>query len=609
MAWPSGDRRRPPWLIGPATLLMFLVLAVSAEDIFLDWHVTLDTNIKPDQPVIAINGLFPGPLLNGTTDDVFHVNVFNQMDEPLLITWNGIQQRLNSWQDGVSGTNCPILPGENWSYMFQFKDQIGTFSYFPSLNFQKAGGAFGPIRINNRPVIQVPFPKPEAEFDLLIGDWYDRSFKDVRSMMSTNLMAYNSTPDKILMNGKAAYSALPTEAHESFTVAKGKTYRIRISNVGTAWSFNFRIQKHKMVLVETEGSYTNQITLDSLDVHVGQSYSVLVTADQNASDYYMVASPKMFNASDVTRFGIGVLHYDKSTTPPNGSLPRGPDPFNQKFSIHQAQSIRWNLTTGAARPNPQGTFNVHNVTLSQTFILRASIAEINGLPQFTVNNVSYLAPDTPLKLADQFLNGSGVYKLDEFSTNSSNFKTVRGVFVASGKHKGWIELVFHNDLEGMDAWHLDGFGFYVVGFGTGKWSQKSRSKYNLHDPVVRSTVQVYPGGWTAVYAYLDNPGMWNLRSQHLKNWYLGEELYLRVYDADPNPAKEKPAPNNLLLCGEFAPFAPPTPVVPPPPLQPSPPAPGASSAQSLQTAAGFHIAIICIVATFFQISRSSSHFL
>lgn len=61
--------------------------------------------------------------------------------------------------------------------MFQFKDQIGTFSYFPSLNFHKAGGAFGPIRINNRPIIQVPFPKPEAEFDLLIGDWYNRSFK------------------------------------------------------------------------------------------------------------------------------------------------------------------------------------------------------------------------------------------------------------------------------------------------------------------------------------------------------------------------------------------------------------------------------------------------
>ncbi|GAU16978.1 hypothetical protein TSUD_37360, partial [Trifolium subterraneum] len=83
---------------------------------------------------------------------------------------NGIQQRLNSWQDGVSGTNCPIQPATNWTYNFSFKDQIGTFFYFPSINFLKAGGAFGPIRVNNRAVISVPFPKPEAELDLLIGD-------------------------------------------------------------------------------------------------------------------------------------------------------------------------------------------------------------------------------------------------------------------------------------------------------------------------------------------------------------------------------------------------------------------------------------------------------
>ena len=46
----------------------------------------------------------------------------------------------------------------------------------------------------------------------------------------------------------------------------------------------------------------------------------------------------------------------------------------------------------------------------------------------------------------------------------------------------------------------------------------------------------------SLYAYLDNPEMWNLRSQLLKYWYLGQELYLRVYDADPNPAKERPPP-------------------------------------------------------------------
>lgn len=121
------------------------------------------------------------------------------------------------------------------------------------------------------------------------------------------------------------------------------------------------------------------------------------------------------------------------------------------------------MTAGAARPNPQGTFNVSNVTLSQTFILHASMANISGLPRYVVNNVSYLTLDTPLKLADQFANGSDVYQLDQFPVQSVKDAAEYGVFVATGNHKGWIELVFKNDLDVMDAWHLDGFGFYVVG--------------------------------------------------------------------------------------------------------------------------------------------------
>ncbi|KAM1019687.1 hypothetical protein ACFX2J_040883 [Malus domestica] len=558
MACTGFNRRSIAWA---ALIAVVLVARANAIDIFLEWHVTLDSTLKPvtrDQPVIAINGLFPGPLINATTNDFVHVNIFNDMDEPLLFTWNGIQQRLNSWQDGVSGTNCPIQPGTNWTYVFQTKDQIGSFFYFPSINFHKAAGGFGPIRVINRNVIAVPFPRPEAEFDLLIGDWFYDSYQSTRALMGTPLVAYHAIPDIILMNGKGPFGNPMSKSYESFNVTQGMTYRLRISNVGNALSFNFRIQSHQMVLVETEGSYTDQIALDSLDVHVGQSYSVLVTANQNAADYYMVASPKLVNTSEFTSLvGIGVLHYSNSVSQVSGPLPDGPDPFDLDFSVDQAKSIRWNLTAGAARPNPQGTFNVSNVTLSQTFILQSSVADLGDEPRYVVNNVSYRTPETPLKLADYYVNGTGVYQLDAFPTHYVNDDAAYGVSVVTGIHKGWIEIVFMNTLDAMDSWHLDGFGFYVVGFGNGDWSTDSRDTYNLYDPVVRSTVQVYPGGWTAVYAFLDNPGMWNLRSQLLKHWYLGQELYVRVYDADANPAKEHPPPENLLRCGNFSsPLAP-----------------------------------------------------
>ncbi|XP_008780211.1 monocopper oxidase-like protein SKU5 [Phoenix dactylifera] len=562
-----------PQVFTLCSVILLVASVAGAADIFLDWNVSFDWNIRPvlfRQPVITINGMFPGPLINSTTNDMIHVNIFNNIDEPLLMTWNGIQQRLNSWQDGVSGTNCPIKPGRNWTYEFQVKDQIGSFFYFPSTNFQRAAGGFGPLRVNNRDVILVPFPKPEAEFDLLIGDWHSIPYKDVRGILANKHMRL-SPALYILINGKAPYNNVWGGEYESLKVEHGKTYRLRISNVGNALSFNFRIQNHQMILVETEGSYTDQIVLDSLDVHVGQSYSVLFTANQQESDYYIVASPTQIDTRNYPNInGVAVLHYANSNTQLSGPLPPGPDQLDRVFSINQAKSIRWNLTTGAARPNPQGTFNVTNVTISQTFILHGSEAELGDRRCYTINNVSYLTLSTPLKLADYFVNGSGVYQLDAFPTNSVNQEAALGTSVVTGNHKGWIELVFKNDLDVMDSWHLDGFGFYVVGFGDGEWNPASRETYNLYNPVVRSTVQVYPGGWTAVYAYLDNPGMWNLRSQRLENWYLGEEMYVRVHDNDLNPAKERPPPENLLLCGIFAPKG-----------SPPAPAPAVSSAPAL----------------------------
>lgn len=90
---------------------------------------------------------------------------------------NGIQHRKNSWQDGVSGTNCPIPAGWNWTYQFQVKDQIGSFFYFPSLNFQRAVGGYGGITINNRDVIPLPFLLPDGDVTLFISDWYTKSHK------------------------------------------------------------------------------------------------------------------------------------------------------------------------------------------------------------------------------------------------------------------------------------------------------------------------------------------------------------------------------------------------------------------------------------------------
>lgn len=77
-----------------------------------------------------------------------------------------------------------------------------------------------------------------------------------------------------------------------------KTYRIRVHNVGISTTLNFRIQNHNLLLVETEGYYTDQANYTNFDIHAGQSYSFLLSTDQNASThYYIVVSARFVNES------------------------------------------------------------------------------------------------------------------------------------------------------------------------------------------------------------------------------------------------------------------------------------------------------------------------
>ncbi|MFQ6622839.1 hypothetical protein Gotur_002057 [Gossypium turneri] len=520
-------------------LVLSVVALVQAEDPyrFFNWNVTYG-DIYPlgvRQQGILINGQFPGPDLYSVTNDNLIINVYNNLDEPFLLSWNGMQQRRNSYEDGVYGTTCPIPPGKNFTYILQAKDQIGTFYYFPSLAFHKAAGGFGGIRILSRPRIPVPFPDPAGDFTVLIGDWFKTDHKKLQAKLDRGHKL--PFPDGILINGHGPNGAF-------FTVEQGKTYRFRISNVGLQNSLNFRIQGHKMKLVEVEGTHTVQTMYESLDVHVGQSYSVLVTMDQSAQDFYIVASTRF---TDKILTTTATLHYSNSNKAVAGPIPGGPtDQIN--WSLNQARSIRTNLTASGPRPNPQGSYHYGLINITRTIKLVSSADQVKGKQRYAVNSVSFIPADTPLKLADYFKIG-GVFRVGSISDKPTGQNMYLDTSVMGADFRAFVEIVFENHESIVQSWHIDGYAFWVVGMDGGLWTPDSRKEYNLRDAVSRSTTQVYPRSWTAIYMALDNVGMWNVRTEFWARQYLGQQFYLRVYSPVNSPRDEYPIPKNALLCG------------------------------------------------------------
>ncbi|KAL9240383.1 hypothetical protein vseg_014609 [Gypsophila vaccaria] len=509
------------------------------------------------QQVIVVNDSFPGPLIEVSTNVNLVIDVKNKLDEDLLVNWNGIHLQDDPWQDGVRGTNCAIPPKRSFTYRFQAKDQIGSFFYHPSVNFQRASGGFGPIILMNRTVVPLPFSKPDGDIILMIGDWYTRDHKALRADLDAGKDL--GLPDGVLINGKGPYQYNKTLVpdgieYSTIKVDPGKTYRIRVHNIGISTSLNFRIQNHYLIMAETEGYYTTQTNNTNFDIHVGQSYSFLVTMDQNAStDYYIVASARFLNDSQPERVtGVAILQYSNSKGKAVGPLPDPPNDFYDKnWSMNQAKSVRQNVSASSARPNPQGSFPYGRINVTDTYSLRTlPPTTIKGKRLATLNGISFVNPATPFLLAD-WKNVTGDYKLDFPSAPKSSQAPRMDTSLINGTFKGFVEIIFQNNDTVMQSFHLDGFSFYVVGMGYGVWTTDLRSTYNKWDAIYRCTTQVYPGGWTAVYAYLDNPGVWNLRTENLDRWYLGQETYIKLINYE-KPSEQFEAPDNVRYCGALA---------------------------------------------------------
>lgn len=298
-----------------------------------------------------------------------------------------------------------------------------------------------------------------------------------------------------------------------------------------------------------EGSHTVQNVYDSLDIHVGQCMSVLVTANQTPKDYYFVASSRFFKK---VLSSVAIISYTNGHGPASPQLPL-PPPENTNgiaWSINQFRSFRWNLTASAARPNPQGSYHYGQINITRTIKFANSHQLVNGKLRFAINGVSHVDKETPLKLAEYFKLADKVFTYDLVKDEpEQGDKVIVAPSVKNATFRNFVEIIFENNEKTIQTWHLDGYSFFAVAIEPGRWSPEKRKNYNLLDAISRHTIQVYPGSWAAVMTTLDNAGMWNLRSDMWERTYLGQQLYFSVLSPELSLRDEYNLQPSQQVCG------------------------------------------------------------
>jgi FtsP/CotA-like multicopper oxidase with cupredoxin domain len=95
-----------------------------------DWNISDQKTIR----AAGFNQSFPGPVLKAQKGDAMIVKIKNDLAQPTVIHWHGIQ--LPASMDGTDSVQKPIEPGEEFEYRFIVPD-AGTFWYHSHFNETK----------------------------------------------------------------------------------------------------------------------------------------------------------------------------------------------------------------------------------------------------------------------------------------------------------------------------------------------------------------------------------------------------------------------------------------------------------------------------------------
>ncbi|KAH7865940.1 hypothetical protein Vadar_013367 [Vaccinium darrowii] len=537
------------------------------------------TRLCQTKSIVTVNGQFPGPRIIAREGDTVLVNVVNHVQYNVTLHWHGVRQLRSGWADGPAYiTQCPIQTGQAYVYNFTITGQRGTLFWHAHISWLRVT-VYGPIIILPKRHVPYPFPQPYKEVPIIFGEWWKT---DTETLISQALQTGGApnVSDAFTINGLPGplYKSCSVKDTFKLKVKPGKTYLLRLINAALNDELFFSIANHTLTVVEADAVYVKPFKTTTVLITPGQTTNVLLHTKHHHfpnTTFLMAArsyatGPGAFDNTTTA----AILQYQhrhllsSSTTSATKLLLKPKLPFfnNTNFATIFSKKIR-------SLANSKFPINIPK-RIDRRFFFTVGLGLTpcsknqncqgpnNTKLTATINNVSFVQPNTALLQAHFFNQSKGVYttdfpanplvKFNYTGTPPSNIMATSGTKVVVLPFNTRVELVMQDtSIIGAESHplHLHGFNFFVVGQGFGNFDpNKDPAKFNLVDPAERNTVGVPSGGWVAIRFRADNPGVWFMHCHLEVHTSWGLKMAWVVMDGKRPNQKLPPPPSDLPKC-------------------------------------------------------------
>ncbi|KAF2709450.1 multicopper oxidase [Pleomassaria siparia CBS 279.74] len=484
------------------------------------WTIAEHT-LNPDgvyRPMILINSMFPGPLIECNEGDELVVHVKNRGSNATSIHWHGLYQNGTNWMDGTVGiTQCPIAPNHDFTYRFKVNGQSGSYWYHSHMSVQASDGLIGPLIIHSRDdkkLQKVPYSQDRV---VLVSDhYYDLSSLLLMQYLSPGSENSEPVPPSAVINGRNMRdcSALPNRnclsedrTNAMFDLAPNSNTRLRIINVGAFAEFQLQIDEHEVLITEVDGTDVWPQSIHRVNINPAQRYSIIVVPPTENKGLYwmrarMVTHCFAYENPELKEEVRGVLRY---WTSGNTTMPESldwPEVIGVECRDLNTSDLRpVEVVRAPAKADElvylRSSFQIGDWTLSRGFLNDTSYRASASSPSLNRLIDGYVAKNTTV--LNSLAQPSGI---------NLAFAPSHELVYQTPTHNV-LDILIQNFDDGSHPFHLHGYKFFVLASGQGYPSPSLHSSLHLENPLRRDTVSVDAFGWMLIRFVADNSGFWS----------------------------------------------------------------------------------------------------